>query len=117
MERGVFTLPLVPSHQGRGDARKESMAVEINEPIKVAVVFSRGEIRPVWFGWNGRQIRIKETTFTWKTYEGSARILHFSVTDGEGVYEIVYNVESLGWRLMIADCGLRNERQGKENAD
>ncbi len=83
------------------------MPVEINEPIKVAVVFSRGEIRPVWFAWNGRQIRIRETTYTWKTWEGSAKVLHFSVTDGQGLYEICYNAETMGWRLRIADCGLQ----------
>ena len=83
------------------------MPVEINEPIRVAAVFSRGEVRPVWFAWKGRQIRIKETTFVWKTWKGSAAILHFSVTDGEGLYEICYDLESLGWRLSIADCGLR----------
>ena len=80
------------------------MPVEINEPIKVGAVFFRGEVRPVWFSWNGRQIRIRETTFTWKTREGRASILHFSVTDGQGLYEICYNPESLGWRLSSAEC-------------
>ncbi|HEX9021767.1 MAG TPA: hypothetical protein VF903_10955 [Nitrospirota bacterium] len=80
-----------------------SMPVEINEPIKVGAVFSRGEIRPVWFAWKGRQIRVRETTFVWKTWEGSACILHFSVTDGQGLYEICYNRESLGWRLSSAE--------------
>ena len=76
------------------------MPVEIDESIKVGAVFSRGEVRPVWFSWNGRQVRIKETTFTWKTWEGSAAILHFSVTDGQGLYEIVYNMDRLVWRLL-----------------
>lgn len=78
------------------------MPVEINIPIKVGAVFSRGEIRPVWFSWNGRQVRVSETTFTWRTREGSAAILHFSVTDGQGLYEICYNDETLGWRLLNA---------------
>jgi hypothetical protein len=79
------------------------MPVEINEPIKVAAIFSQGEIRPVWFAWKGRQVRIKETAFTWKTREGSAAILHFSVTDGQGLYEIAYNKETMGWRMMNAE--------------
>jgi hypothetical protein len=79
------------------------MPVEINEPIKVGAVFSLGEVMPVWFAWKGRQIRIRETAFIWKTFEGSARILHFSVTDGQGLYELCYNVESLGWRLMHSE--------------
>lgn len=81
------------------------MATDINESIKVAAVFSRGEIRPVWFAWKGRQIRVSETTFTWKTREGSAAILHFSVTDGQGLYEICYNAETMGWRLLNSECG------------
>ena len=76
-----------------------SMAIEIDEPIKVGAVFSRGEVRPVWFSWKGRQVKIKETAFTWKSREGSAVILHFSVTDGQGLYEVCYNKESLGWRI------------------
>lgn len=80
------------------------MPVEINEPIKVGAIFSRGEIKPVWFSRNGRQVRVSETTYTWKTREGSAAILHFSVTDGQGLYEICYNAESLVWRLTKSEA-------------
>jgi hypothetical protein len=80
-----------------------AMPVEINAPIKVGAVFFRGEIRPVWFSWNGSQIRISETTFTWKTREGRAAVLHFSVTDGQGLYEICYNAETLRWKLMNSE--------------
>ena len=75
------------------------MPVEIYERIKVGVVFNRGEIRPVWFGWKGRQIHIKETTFTWKTWEGSAMIIHFSVMDGENLYEICFNAATMAWEI------------------
>lgn len=79
------------------------MPTEIDEPVKVAAVFSRGEIRPVWFAWKGRQVRVRETTFVWKTWEGSAAVLHFSVTDGQGLYELRYNKENMGWRLSSAE--------------
>ncbi len=79
------------------------MVVEINETISVGAVFSRSRIKPVWFIWNGRQVRIRESTFTWRTREGSAGILHFSVTDGQGLYEICYNAESFDWRLTKAE--------------
>jgi len=82
------------------------MSIEINEPVKVGAVFSQGEIRLVWFSWNGKPVRISETTFVWKTWEGSARILHFTVTDGRGLYEISFNRETLGWRLLNAECGV-----------
>jgi hypothetical protein len=79
------------------------MPIEIDDPIKVGAVFSRGGVKPVWFTWNKREIRIREVTLTWKTREGSAGILHFSVTDGRGLYEICYNAESLDWRLNQAE--------------
>jgi hypothetical protein len=75
------------------------MAIVIDEPVKVAAVFSRGTIRPVWFAWNGRQVRITETTFIWTTFERSSTVCHFSVSDGKGLYEITFNKENLGWRI------------------
>ena len=84
------------------------MPIEINEPITVGAVFSKGGVKPVWFSRKGRQIRVREVAFTWKTREGRACILHFSVTDGQGLYEIAYNIETMGWRLLNAECGIRN---------
>ncbi len=75
------------------------MPVEIDEPITVGVVFSRSTVKPVWFLRLGRQIRIQEVAYTWKTREGSAGILHFSVSDGQGLYELCYNTTTLSWRL------------------
>jgi hypothetical protein len=80
------------------------MPVEIDESIEVGAVFSRGGVKPSWFVWRGRQVRVRETAFTWKTREGSASILHFSVTDGQGLYEICFNQASLGWRLQSAEA-------------
>ncbi|MGE5172904.1 MAG: hypothetical protein ACM3MD_03650 [Betaproteobacteria bacterium] len=75
------------------------MATDINESISVAVIFSRGMVKPVWFSWHGRRIRIQEISFTWKTREGSAPIFHFSVSDGQGLYELRYNTVNFLWRL------------------
>ena len=80
------------------------MSIVIDEPVKVGAVFSGGAIRPVWFAWNGRQVRIKETTFIWTTFEESATVHHFSVTDGSGLYEICFQSDSLHWRLARAEC-------------
>ncbi len=79
------------------------MATDINESISVGAVFSQGMVKPVWFSRHGRRIRIQEIAFTWRTREGSAPILHFSVTDGQGMFEICYNAESFGWRLRNAE--------------
>jgi len=80
------------------------MSVDINEPINVGAVFSGGRIRPIWFVWKGRQVRIHTIAFTWRTRAGSAGILHFSVSDGQGLYEICYNAESFNWRLAKAEA-------------
>jgi len=79
------------------------MPIEIDEPISVGAEFSRNAVRPVWFSWNKRRIVIREVTFTWKTREGSAGILHFSVSDGQGLYELCYNKETTGWRIAHAE--------------
>ncbi len=75
------------------------MIAEIDEPIVVGAVFSRGGVKPAWFTWNGRTIRIREVALTWRTKTGSTSLLHFSVADGQGLYEIVYNTERFTWRI------------------
>ncbi|HUI46391.1 MAG TPA: hypothetical protein VL122_10475 [Nitrospirota bacterium] len=75
------------------------MLTERNEPISVFAEFSGGAVKPVWFSLNGRRIRVGEITLIWKTRKGSTPILHFSVTDGEGLYEIQYNTGTFSWRL------------------
>jgi len=71
----------------------------IDESITVGVIFVRGSVKPVWFSWHGGQVRIQEITLTWKSREGNTPILHFSVTDGLGLYEIRYNTGTFAWRL------------------
>jgi hypothetical protein len=75
------------------------MTVSLNESVSVGAVFSRGTLKPVWFSRKGKQIRIEEVALVWKTREGSTPILHFSVTDGQGLYELRYNTGTLSWRL------------------
>ncbi len=75
------------------------MTVERNEPITVCAEFSGGVVKPVWFSLQGRRIRIDEIALIWKTREGSTVILHFSVTDGQGLYELRYNSGTFSWRL------------------
>ena len=42
---------------------------------------------------------IKEITYCWKSSEGKTVIHHFSVTDGNTLYQISFNPDSLLWRL------------------
>ena len=72
----------------------------IGDVIRVGVVFGgRPQVRPVWFLWNGREVRIREVTYTWRTQEGRAVVRHFAVTDGANCYELRYDTGEMGWRL------------------
>ena len=72
---------------------------EINEKIKAGVVFEGASIKPKWFLWNNRKYDVKQVNYHWKSAEGSAVILHFSVTDGVNVYELSFNQKTLDWIL------------------
>jgi hypothetical protein len=77
----------------------EGMATELDEVVTVGAVFAPGVIKPVWFARKGKQVRIREIALTWKTREGNTPILHFSVSDGQGVFELRYNTGTFAWRL------------------
>jgi len=79
------------------------MAVDMNEPVRVAAVFTRGEVCPVWFDRKGMQVRVRETAFSWTTREGSSTVLHFSVTDGHNLYELRFNTGTLSWQLTYSE--------------
>lgn len=74
------------------------MMVEIGERIKVVALFGKN-IRPLRFRWKGRTYHVREITYRWKTVEGEASLIHFSVSDGSGLYELTYNQKSLEWRI------------------
>ncbi len=76
------------------------MVNKIDEPIVVAAIFGRKPwLKPVWFIWQNRQYRIHKITYTWMDKEGLARRYHFSVTDGNDLYELYYHTERLTWWL------------------
>lgn len=80
------------------------MTVTLDEPIRVAAIFADRMVHPVWFSRDGRQVRIRKIAYTWKTQVGRAEVLHFSVSDGQGLYEICYNRETMAWRLEKAEA-------------
>ena len=64
------------------------------EPIRLAAIFTPGQqIRPVWFDWRRRQHRVLETTYSWQERVEDTVLLHFSVTDGDTLYDLVYNTK------------------------
>ena len=76
------------------------MGMAVREKIRVAVIFGPGErIAPVWFEWRQRKYTICETTYQWSDRQGNETCLHFSVSDGAGLYELVYHTQARIWRL------------------
>jgi len=68
--------------------------------IRVAVIFGPDRrIKPVWFELNRRKHEVKETTYKWESNAGSALLIHYTVTDGEGLYELVYNSREHTWSI------------------
>jgi hypothetical protein len=67
-------------------------------PIRVAVIFSPGgKITPKWFEMDHRKHEIREITFHWRDKVGDTTLLIYSVTDGEALYELVYNTRDQTW--------------------
>ena len=72
----------------------------IKEQIRIATIFTPGrQIKPVWFDWHNRKHTIVETTYHWKEQAGAATLLHFAVTDGDALYDLVYNTQDQSWLL------------------
>jgi hypothetical protein len=70
------------------------------EPVTVGAVFQApGKVKPAWFIWNGRKIRIVRTNHVWSEREGIATLLHFSVSDGADIFHLVLNSETRTWHL------------------
>ena len=70
------------------------------EPVRVAVIFEPGKrLRPVWFDRKHQKYLVKETTYSWQDRVGDKPLLHFAVTDGEALYELVYNLLDGTWTL------------------
>ena len=72
----------------------------LKEPIRLAAIFTPGQrVKPVWFDWRRRQHKILETTYVWKEQVGDTVLLHFSVSDGGALYDLVYNTGDLSWHV------------------
>ncbi len=74
------------------------MPTVIKEAVKVIAVFD-GDVTPVKFKWKGRVYPVKEITYTWKSKDGDASIVHFAVSDGGTLYELTYNQSTMKWSL------------------
>ncbi len=76
----------------------------IGEPISVLALFEvTHKIKPLKFRWAGKTYNIKEITYSWRTKRGYSDILHFSVSDGNSLYQLSFDTNTLSWRLENID--------------
>lgn len=69
-------------------------------PIRVAAIFSPGgKVSPKWFELNRRKYEVRDTTYFWQDRLGEVALLHYAVSDGENLYELVYNTVEQTWSL------------------
>lgn len=77
---------------------------KMNEKVVVGAVFGHGgTVKPAWFFWNGRKVRLTQTTYSWTERRGTDTLHHFAVTDGADTYELVLDSSTLAWRLSGVD--------------
>ncbi len=66
------------------------------------MVFEPGKkARPVWFELNRKQHKVTETTYHWQDAIGSTTLLHYAVTDGEALYELIFNLSDQSWTIQL----------------
>ncbi len=81
------------------------MLQRVGEQIRVGAVFGPGpRIQPVWFDWRREKHTIEKVTYRWRHMAGNALLLHFAVTDGTALYELIYNARDQLWTLEAADA-------------
>jgi hypothetical protein len=72
----------------------------VAERIRVAAIFAPGSrINPVWFEWRRRKHAITETSYFWKDCHGGATRLHFAVSDGINLFELMFDASDQNWTL------------------
>ena len=68
--------------------------------VRIAVLFEPGKkAQPVWFELNHRQHRIKESTYHWQDLVGERQLLFYAVTDGESLFELVFDPADQSWTI------------------
>lgn len=73
---------------------------QVAERVRVAAIFAPGsKVMPVWFEWRRQKYAIAETSYFWKDCSGNATRLHFAVSDGSNLFELMYDASDQNWTL------------------
>jgi hypothetical protein len=79
---------------------------KLNRHIRVGAIFESGRaIRPVWFDWQHRKYSVTEITYRWQEQSGETKMLHFTVSDGQDLFELIYDTDRLVWILAGIEPG------------
>jgi len=76
------------------------MAELINEPIEVWASFAKGKLRPMRFHWRGRAYPVRGVELSHFTQKGSTKLYFFSVAASGAIYQLIFNSQTFGWRLV-----------------
>lgn len=76
------------------------MYQDIEESVDVIAVFENGVMKPLRFRWNGRAIKVKRVTGTWKADVGQSKIRYFAVLDhASNFFQLSYDERNTSWVL------------------
>lgn len=70
------------------------------KPVRIAVLFEPGKKAcPVWFELDRRQHRLQPASYHWQVRVGDRQLLHYAVSDGEALYELVFDPADQSWTI------------------
>ncbi|MFA5098161.1 MAG: hypothetical protein WC490_06025 [Candidatus Margulisiibacteriota bacterium] len=69
------------------------------QTIKVATIFDKGKIKPVWFINDGRKYLVREINYEWVKKNGASKVHHFAVSDGTNTFELSFDDIELIWKI------------------
>lgn len=73
----------------------------IAEAVRVAAIFTPGlRVRPVWFEWRRRKHTVTDLPYFWRDSLGEAMRLHFAVSDGSNLFELMFDTSDQSWTLL-----------------
>lgn len=73
--------------------------VEIGEVINVWVLFKKNLVQPLYFLWQGRQIKVDKINLVHTSKIGSNLLYHFSISSGGNFYKLRFELPSMKWFL------------------
>lgn len=80
----------------------------VAERVRVAAIFAPGcPVKPVWFEWRRQKYAVSEASYFWKSCYGDATRLHFAVSDGLNLFELMYDAADQNWTLEGVECSPR----------